>query len=102
MINLIQEFNPKGHTAHDRIGLLRNKLDERVVSRNGPVNWPSLHIFLDLTSLDIFLWVKSMITASKATTLKELRANIERKIAVVIVEKGKTVIENWVQRIDRC
>ena len=51
----------------------------------------------------LFLWghVKSMVYASKATTLQELRANSAREILVVTAEKCEQAIENWVQRIDR-
>ena len=69
------------HTAHDTIALLKTKFDERVISRNGPVQWPPRSC--DLTPLDYFLWgyVKSLVYANKPATLQELGANIEREIA---------------------
>ena len=50
----------------------------------------------------IWGYVKSLVYAIKPTTLEELRANIEREIAAVSAEMCGRVIENWVQRIDRC
>ena len=44
----------------------------------------------------------SMVYADKAMTLEELRANITHEIAVVTAVRSEQVIENWVQRIDRC
>ncbi|GFY78708.1 putative DD41D transposase [Trichonephila inaurata madagascariensis] len=97
-----QQDGATSHTAHVTIDLLKNKFDERVISRNGPVDWPSRSC--DLTPLDFFLWgyVKSFGYANKPTTLEELKANIEREIAAVSAEMCGRVMENWVQRIDRC
>ncbi|GFY58481.1 putative DD41D transposase [Trichonephila inaurata madagascariensis] len=47
-------------------------------------------------------YVKSLVYANKPTTLEELKANIEREIAAVSAEMCGRVMENWVQRIDRC
>ena len=90
------------HTAHVTIDLLKSKFDERVISRNGPVDWPPRSC--DLTPLDFFLWgyIKSLVYANKPSTIEELRANIHREIAAVPAEMCGRVIENWVQRIDRC
>ncbi|GFS56135.1 putative DD41D transposase [Trichonephila inaurata madagascariensis] len=97
-----QQDGATSHTAHVTIDLLKNKFDARVISRNGPVDWPPRSC--DLTPLDFFLWgyVKSLVYANKATTLEELKANIEREIAAVSAEMYGRVMENWVQRIDRC
>ncbi|GFS46285.1 putative DD41D transposase [Trichonephila inaurata madagascariensis] len=97
-----QQDGVTSYTAHVTIDLLKNKFDERVISRNGPVDWPPHSC--DLTPLDFFLWgyVKSLVYANKPTTLEELKANIECKIAAVSAEMCGRVMENWVQRIDRC
>ncbi|GFY54861.1 putative DD41D transposase [Trichonephila inaurata madagascariensis] len=97
-----QQDGATSHTAHVKIDLLKNKFDKRVISRNGPVDWPPR--LCDLTPLYFFLWgyVKSLVYANKPTTLEELKANIERKIAAVSAEMCGRVMENWVQRIDRC
>lgn len=97
-----QQDGATSHTAGVTIDLLQSKFGERVISRNGPVEWPPRSC--DLTPLDFFLWgyVKSLVYANKPASLEELRANIEREIAAVSVEMCGRVIENWVQRIDRC
>ncbi|GFY47670.1 putative DD41D transposase [Trichonephila inaurata madagascariensis] len=97
-----QQDGATSHTAHVTIDLLKNKFDERVISRNGPVNRPPRSC--DLTPLDFFLWgcVKSLVYANKPTTLEELKANIEREIAAVSAEMCGRVMENWVYRINRC
>ncbi|GFY43575.1 putative DD41D transposase [Trichonephila inaurata madagascariensis] len=89
-----QQDGTTSHTAHGTIDLLKNKFDERVISRNGPVDWPPRSC--DLTPLDFFLWdyVKSLVYVNKPTTLKELKANIEREIAVVSAEMCGRVMEN--------
>ena len=42
------------HTARVTIDLLKGKFGERVIPRNGPVEWPPR--LCDLTPLDFFLW----------------------------------------------
>ena len=78
-----QQDGATSHTAHVTIDLLKSKFDERVISRNGPVDWPPRSC--DLTPLDFYLWgyVKLLVYASKTTTLEKLRANIKREIAAV-------------------
>ena len=97
-----QQDGATSNTAHVTIDLLKSKFDERLISRNGPVDWPPRSC--DITPLDFFLWgyVKSLVYANKPTTLEELRANIELEIAAVSAEMCGRVIENWVRRIDRC
>ena len=91
-----QQDRATSHTAHVIIALLKTKFDERGISRNGPVNWPSRSC--DLTPLDYFLWgyVKSLVYANKPTTFQTLRANIELEIAAIPVALCKKVVENCV------
>lgn len=89
-----QQDGATSHTAGETIDLLKSKFGERVISRNGPVNWPPRSC--DLTPLDFFLWgyVKSLVYANKPEMLEDLRANIEREIAAIPVELCGRVIEN--------
>ena len=41
------------HTGGETINLLSETFGDRIISRNGPVNWPSR--FCELTPLDYFL-----------------------------------------------
>ncbi|GFU33174.1 putative DD41D transposase [Trichonephila clavipes] len=69
------------HTARATIDLLKDTFGDRLISRFGPVNWPSRSC--DLTPLDHFLWgyVKSLVYADKPQTLDHLEDNIRRVIA---------------------
>ncbi|GFV50437.1 uncharacterized protein TNCV_626801 [Trichonephila clavipes] len=63
------------HTARATIDLLKDTLDDRLISRFGPVNWPPRSC--DLTPLDYFLWgyVKSLVYADKPQTLDHLESS---------------------------
>ena len=60
-----QQDGATSHTARFTIDLLKGKFGERVISRNGPVEWPPRSC--DLTPLDFFLWghIKSLVYANK-------------------------------------
>ncbi|GFV78676.1 uncharacterized protein TNCV_1889811 [Trichonephila clavipes] len=83
------------HTARATIDLLKNTFGDRLISRFGPVNWPSRSC--DLTPLDYFLWgyVKSLVSADKPQTLDHLEDNIRRVIADIRPQMLEKVIENW-------
>ena len=101
-IELTQELKPLDHLKRRTIDLLKGEFGERVILRNGPVEQP--HRSCDLTPLDFFLWghIKSLVYANKPATLDDLKDNIQHEIANVPVEMCARVVENWVQRIDRC
>ncbi|GFT31815.1 uncharacterized protein TNCV_2035481 [Trichonephila clavipes] len=88
------------HTACAAIDLLKDTFGDRLISRFGPVNWPS--ISCDLTPLDYFLWgyVKSLVYAVKPQTLDHLEDNIRRVIADIRPQMLEKVIENWTSRLD--
>ena len=97
-----QQDGATSHTARVTIDLLKGKFGERVISTNGPVEW--LPRSCDLAALASFLWghIKSLVYANKPATLDDLKDNMQREIANVPVEMCVRVMENWVQRIDRC
>ena len=72
-IKLTQELKPLDHLKRRTIDLLKGKFGERVISRNGPVEWPPCSC--DLMPLDFFLWghIKSLVYANKPTTLDDLK-----------------------------
>ncbi|GFU35643.1 uncharacterized protein TNCV_2099391 [Trichonephila clavipes] len=88
------------HTARATIDLLKNTFGDRLISRFGPVNWPSRSC--DLTPIDYFLWgyVKSLVYADKPQTLDHLEDNIRRAIADIWPQMLEKVIENWTSRLD--
>lgn len=89
-----QQDGATSHTATQTINLLKEKFADKVLSRNGPVNWPPRSC--DLTPLDFFLWghVKSLVYADKPQTLDDLRANIERVIAEIDGDLCERVMQN--------
>ncbi|GFW11233.1 DUF4817 domain-containing protein [Trichonephila clavipes] len=88
------------HTARATIDLLKDTLDDRLISRFGPVNWSPRSC--DLTPLDYFLWghVKSLVYVDKPQTLDHLKDNIRRVIADIRPQMLEKVIENWTSRLD--
>ncbi|GFV83296.1 uncharacterized protein TNCV_1900221 [Trichonephila clavipes] len=86
--------------ARATIDLLKDTLGDRLISRFGPVNWPTRSC--DLTPLDYFLWgyVKSLVYADKPQTLHHLEDNIRRVIADIRPQMLEKVIENWTSRLD--
>ena len=97
-----QQDGASSHRARVTIDSLKGEFGERVISRNGPVEWPPR--LCDLTLLAFFLWghIKSLVHANKPETLDDLKDNIQREIANVPVEMCARVMEIWVKRIDRC
>ncbi|GFV84196.1 uncharacterized protein TNCV_3038561 [Trichonephila clavipes] len=87
-------------SARATIDLLKDTFGDRLISRFGPVNWPSRSC--DLTPLDYFLWcyVKSLVYADKPQTLDHLEDNIRRVIADIRPQMLEKVIENWTSRLD--
>ncbi|GFU62097.1 uncharacterized protein TNCV_4893151 [Trichonephila clavipes] len=82
------------HTARATIDLLKDTFGDRLISRFGPVNWPSRSC--DLTPLDYFLWgyVISLVYADKPQTLDHLEDNIRRVIADIrpqMLEKSSNI-----------
>ncbi|GFW26243.1 uncharacterized protein TNCV_4422901 [Trichonephila clavipes] len=69
------------HTARATIDLLKDTFDDRLISRFGPVIWPSRSC--DLTPIDYFMWgyVKSLVYTDKPQMLDHLVDNIPRVIA---------------------
>lgn len=67
------------HTANETITLLRDKFNDRVISRCGDVNWPPRSC--DLTPLDFFLWgyLKEKVYVNKPRTIQELKDEITRR-----------------------
>ena len=73
------------------------KFDEKIISRNVPVNWPPR--CCDFTPLDYFLWgyVKSSkVYNDKPATIDALEENIVHAICDIRPEMLKKVTHNWV------
>lgn len=99
---IFQQDGAPAHTTRANIALLTQKLGDRVISRNGPVNWPARSC--DLTPLDYFLWgyLKSKVYANKPATIQALKNNIIAEINTIQAAICEKVIENFDHRIDVC
>ena len=80
-----QQDGATSRKARVTIDLLKGKFGERVISRNG-----------------LRGHIKSLVYTNKPAILDDFKDNIKREIANVPVEMFARVVENWVQRIDRC
>lgn len=67
-----QQDGATAHTTNANIDFLHTKFPERVISRNGDVNWPPRSC--DITPLDFFLWgyVKDKVYANHPQTIDAL------------------------------
>lgn len=94
-----QQDGATSHTAHATIDLLRGTFGDRVISRNGPVDWPPRSC--DITPLDFFLWghVKAKVYADKPATIGHLEANIIRELQAIPPEMLEKVMKNWASRM---
>ncbi|GFU29561.1 transposable element Tc3 transposase [Trichonephila clavipes] len=86
------------HTARATIDLLKDTFDDRLISRVGPVNCPPSSC--DLTPLDYFLYVTSLVYADKPQTFDHLEDNIRRVIADIRPQMLENIIENGTSRLD--
>ena len=83
----------QSHAAGETIDLLKENFHEKIISKNGPVNWPLRSC--DLTSLDYFLWeyVKSLVYVDKPQSIDALKANITRVINGIPADMLKRVLK---------
>lgn len=86
------------HTANETLNLIRDKFDDRIISRRADVAWPPRSC--DLTPLDFFLWgfLKSKVYANKPATVDELERNIAYEISKISSSLCEKVVENYVFR----
>lgn len=90
------------HTANATINVLRPTFQNRIISKNGDVNWPPRSC--DLTPLDYFLWgaVKDKCYANHPETIQDLKHEIQVAIDDIRPETIENVLKNWVDRIGYC
>ena len=95
----MQQDGATCHTANETIELLQTRFGDKLISRNGLVNWPPRSC--DLTPLDYFLWgyAKSLVYANNPATLEALEANIVRVIQDIRPPLLEKVTQNWSDRM---
>ena len=94
-----QQDGATPHTATQTIDLLKEQFGDKIISRNGPVNWPPRSC--DPTPLDYFLWgyLKSQVYADKPATIGALEVNTTRVINEIRPQLLEKVVQNWTDRI---
>ena len=90
------------HTTNVTIELLGTVFENRIISRNSDVNWPSRSC--DLSPLDYFLWgaVKDKCYANHPETIEALKHEIEVAIQEIQAGTIERVQKNWVDRMGYC
>ena len=75
-----QQDGATAHAARKTMQLLRQCFGDKIISRNGNVNWPSRSP--DLTIPNFFLWgyLKEKVYINKPQTLQKLKENISQGI----------------------
>lgn len=94
-------FQQDGATAHTSglsIDLLRRFFPNRLISKNGDIDWPPRSP--DSTPPDFFLWgyLKSKVYNNKPATLRALKNNIRREIAKIPAKMLAKTMENAEKR----
>lgn len=77
---------------------MRGVFENRIISRNGDVNWPPRSC--DLTPLDYFLW--GAVKDKCYTTIEALKHEIEVAIREIEAQTIENVLKNWVDRMGYC
>ena len=97
-----QQDGATSHFAKKTIELLKEKFNDRIISRNSGVNWPPRSC--DLTPLDYFLWgyLKSQVYRNNPQSIHDLKDGIIRMIGEIKPELCQHVIGDFNKRIDIC
>lgn len=90
------------HAARETIALLRERFQDRVISRNSDHQWPPRSC--DLTPCDFHLWgyLKSLVYANKPRNINDLKEEIRRVVGEMELETCRAVIRNFVDRVEAC
>uniref|UniRef100_A0AAF5DK87 Transposable element Tc3 transposase n=1 Tax=Strongyloides stercoralis TaxID=6248 RepID=A0AAF5DK87_STRER len=90
------------HIAHEIIAYLKIIFGNRIISKNGNINWPSRSP--DLSPLDFFLWgyLKDRVYRNKPEMIEDLKENIETEIADIPRSMLKRVMNSFYDRVQQC
>lgn len=99
---LFQQDGAPWHTKFTTINILRKKFPDRVISRNGDINFPPRSC--DLSPVDFFLWgyIKDKVfeqRCNRPTTIDQLKMKIREAIASVTPDMCQNVLNDWSGRI---
>uniref|UniRef100_A0AAF5DTE4 Tc1-like transposase DDE domain-containing protein n=1 Tax=Strongyloides stercoralis TaxID=6248 RepID=A0AAF5DTE4_STRER len=97
-----QQDGAPPHIAHKTITFLKAIFGNRIISKNGNINWPARSP--DLSPLDFSLWgyLKDRVYRNKLETIEDLKENIETEIADIPRCMLKKVMNSFYDRVQQC
>lgn len=97
-----QQDGSTSHTARISMAAVRQLFGERVISRNGDIQWPPRSP--DLTACDFFLWghLKNKVFLHRPATTEELKAKIREAIAEIPIAMLRRTMNNVTKRLQEC
>lgn len=97
-----QQDGATSHTARVSMDLLRNLFPNRLISRNGDIQWPPRSP--DLSSCDYFLWgyLKSKVFENRPRTVQDLKFRIGQEVRAITPAILRRVSENFRMRLRQC
>ena len=97
-----QQDGATAHTARATMDILKDKFENRVISRFGAISWPPRSP--DLSAPDFWLWghLKDRVYRNSPQTLADLRRNIEREINSISPRHLRKVMSNFQKRLNMC
>ena len=98
-----QQDGATAHTSTRTINLLKDHFQSRIISKNGPVNWPPRSP--DLTASDFFLWgyIKSKVYSQPISSVRQLKNRIRRCIRNIPIATTKAaMVEALPARCQEC
>ena len=97
-----QQDGATPHTSNVFLAWLRERFDDRLISRRCDVEWAAHSP--DLNPLYFYLWgyLQDNVYENNPQTIGELKAAITGKIRQIPKEKCERVIDNYARRVQVC
>lgn len=97
-----QQDGAPPHNSRAVTQFLNNKYGQRLISTNGPVQWPPRSP--DLTPLDFFLWgtLKNKVYATPSNTVEELQRRVVQACEEIAPQVLQNVVLSTVRRVELC
>jgi hypothetical protein len=97
-----QQDGATSHTARVTVNLLKDLFLNRLIIRNGDVQWPPQSP--DLSSCDYFLWgyLKSKVFEIRPATVQDLNVRIQEEVHATTPAVLRRVSENFHMRLRQC
>ena len=97
-----QQDGATPHTANETLAWLRQRFEERLISRRCNVEWAPHSP--DLNPPDLYRWsfLKDNVYQGNPQTIKELKTAITAKIRAIPKEECVKVIDSFARRVQVC